>query len=42
MIPSLVLLMQKRKAYTTLMDGKDLDISSKRKNNLPEPLNSLK
>ena len=27
----------KEKIYTTLMDGKDLDISSKRKNNLPEP-----
>ena len=24
------------------MDGKDLDISSKRRNNSPEPLNSLK
>ena len=27
----------KEKTYTTLMGGKDLDISSKRKNNLPEP-----
>ena len=31
MIPSLVLLIQKRKTYTILMDGKGLDISSKRK-----------
>ena len=28
---------QKKKTYTTLLDGKGLDISSKRKNNLPEP-----
>ena len=27
----------KEKTYTTLMDGKGLDISSKRKSNLPEP-----
>ena len=32
--------MQKRKLI--LMDGKGLDISSKRKNNLPEPLNNPK
>ena len=30
------------KIYTILMDGEGLDISSKRKNNLPEPYNSLK
>ena len=28
--------------YRILIDGKDLDISSKRRNNSPEPLNSLK
>ena len=27
----------KKRIYTTLMDGKHLDISSKRKNDLPEP-----
>ena len=35
--PIIVLLMQRRKTYIILMDGKDLDISSKRKNNSPEP-----
>ena len=31
----------KGKTCITLMDGKDLDISSKKRNNSPEPLNSL-
>ena len=33
--------MQKRRDFIILMDGKDLDISSERRNNSPEPLNSL-